>query len=262
MAPKSSTTHACPNCGKPTRGRFCSHCGSLAEASSCASCGGALQPGDRHCPECGAAVGVGGTAASAGAGSSGMDARTAWIVAGIAFTALILVVLLQWASDFRRNDAVGVADVGAMQQGATPMGGAPDITSPQAIDRLYNRIMRLKEEGKQDSVMFFAPMVLQLYQGGTMPPLDADQRYHFGTIANAAGNFDVERLQADSLLAQSPNHLLGLVMAARNARARNDAAAAARFEGQLRQAAAAERAKNLPEYEAHKNEIEAALGQK
>jgi hypothetical protein len=124
---------------------------------------------------------------------------------------------------------------------------------------LYDRIMRLRDEGKIDSVRFFAPMVMGLYDRPELQPLDADLRYDIGTVANAAQMYQIEKAQSDTILGAAPNHLLGLLMAARSARALGDMQKATEFEGRLTAAEAAERRKALPEYERHRAEIDEAI---
>lgn len=252
----------CPACGARARGRFCANCGAITEAASCAACDAALEPGDKHCSTCGEPVAGGGSAAA------GRPDRTPWIVAGIAFAALFLVVILQRANESRRQDALE-AGMGVPQAGAPagPMGGGGgpgnvDLSamSPREMaDRLFDRIMSLKEAGKTDSVQLFAPMAMNLYAGPELQPLDHDLRYDYGTVANAAGNHAVQKAQADTILATAPTHLLGLVLAIRAAHATGDAAAASRLEQRLVQAEPAERAKNLPEYQRHATEIDEVL---
>ena len=251
----------CLSCSRPVRGRFCSNCGAIAEASGCATCGSVLEAGDRHCAQCGAGVsGVAGTRRDQGQ-------RTAWIVAGIAFAALALSVVLQRASDRRARDAaaVGAAAPGIVAQ--SPDGGgalsaqALDSIPPRELfDRLYDRIMRLRQEGKVDSVRFFAPMA-QMLAERALQPLDADLRYDLGTIADAAGDYDTERAQADTILGSDPDHLLGLLLRMRAARATGDNAAATRYQRQLASTAPRELAKNRPEYQRHRPELDAAVRQ-
>jgi len=255
-----STLARCPNCDRPVRGRYCANCGATTEATACIACDAPLEPGDRHCSQCGESASGSPRLARARQGQ-----RTAWIVAVIAFVALGLTVLLKKAGEMRATDAAAVVDGGAMQTGAPAAGGsrlsAQDLASMpprEILNRLFNRIMMLHEEGKADSVRFFAPMFMTIYQREVQPG-DIDLRYDMGTVANAAGMLDEEKAQVDTVLAAAPDHLLGLLMAARNARARGLEADAKRYERRLVEVAATERAKQLPEYLSHENELEDAL---
>lgn len=259
---KSSSSTTCPNCDRAVRGRYCAHCGATTEAAACVSCDAPLEPGDRHCSQCGESA-----SGSPRLARARQSQRTAWIVAGIAFVALALMVVLQKASDMRARDAAAVADAGSVQAGAPAPGGGSRIsaqelasmTPRELMDRLYNKIMTLHEAGKTDSVSFFAPMFMSIYERPEVQPADADLRYHVGTVAYAAGMPDVEKAQADTVLSAAPDHLLGLLMAARNARARGAETEAKRFEKRLLDAESRERAKQLPEYRDHQSELDDAL---
>jgi hypothetical protein len=143
-----------------------------------------------------------------------------------------------------------------------PVPRAPDISamSPrERADRLYDRVMRLNDEGKRDSVDFFAQMVVSAY--GMLGPLDLDQHYDMGRIGEVTGATTLARAEADTILRADPTHLLGLVLAAHTATSSNQRAQATAYYRRLVAAAPAERAKGLPEYERHRNDIEAALSE-
>jgi len=156
----------------------------------------------------------------------------------------------------------GEAAIAAAGTAPTDAGRAPDISnlSPrERADRLYDRMMRLSSEGKTDSLQFFAPMALSVYQ--SLGPLDADLRYDFGRVAEVAGVADVARAQADSILASDSTHLLGLVLAVRASQLRGDSAAAVGFRQRLLAAERSESAKQLPEYQRHQSDILEALAE-
>ena len=165
----------------------------------------------------------------------------------------------------------GTRSAAAASSGDAPFAGgagtaeatrAPDISnlSPrERADRLYDRVMRLSSEGKADSVQFFAPMALSVYQ--SLGPLDADLRYDFGRVAEVAGVADIATAQADSILASDSTHLLGLVLAVRAAQLRGDNAAAGGYRKRLLAAEPSESAKRLPEYQRHQSDILEALAE-
>jgi hypothetical protein len=137
---------------------------------------------------------------------------------------------------------------------------APDIstmTPEEQATRLHDRVMALAERGRADSVQFFAPMAIGAYQ--RLDSLTADHRYDMGSIAYVAGEHDLARAQADTILARHPNHLLGLMLASRTARAAGDTPRAQALERRFVAAAEAERRRQLPEYRMHQREIDAAL---
>ncbi|HVE77925.1 MAG TPA: hypothetical protein VNA89_03635, partial [Gemmatimonadaceae bacterium] len=221
---------------------------------------GGAHTGARFCHRCGTPAGA---AAAPDAAPRGVTGALPWAVAGIALLALLALVAGQRfgrTPDGTAPAAVGAglppADAGA---GMGPGVRAPDISSlspRERADRLFNRIMAYHERGLADSVQFFAPMALAAYQQAA--PLDADQRYHFGRIGEVTGVAELARAQADTILRESPRHLLGLILAARAARMRGDEAAARDFDARLRVAAPSERGR-APEYAQHQNDIDAAL---
>jgi hypothetical protein len=139
---------------------------------------------------------------------------------------------------------------------------APDISSlsPQErADRLYNRVMLLASQGKLDSVQFFAPMAVQSYL--LLEPLNLDQRYDLGRIAEVAGALPLAKAQADTILRQHPSHLLGLILEARLATISGDTAQLHAYERRLITAQKAELATKRDEYSRHEDDINSALQQ-
>jgi hypothetical protein len=139
---------------------------------------------------------------------------------------------------------------------------APDISSltpAERAERLYDRIMGAAERGRADTVRFFMPMALQAY--AALGELNTDQRYDLGRLAEVAGDARIAGAQADTILRANPQHLLGLVLASRAARLRSDEAASLRYLERLARADAPERAKQLPEYLLHQNDIDIALAE-
>jgi hypothetical protein len=138
----------------------------------------------------------------------------------------------------------------------------PDISnmSPtERAERLFNRVMLLNTQGKTDSVLFFAPMAISAYQ--MLTPMSADQRYDLGRIAEVAGALPLARAEADTLLLEHPNHLLGLILGARIATLAGDAPAQKQFESRFLAAEKSELAKKLPEYDRHQDDITNALAE-
>ena len=276
-----ATPTTCPRCQAPGTGNFCASCGAPREGARCAGCATLLTAGARFCHRCGLAAGAapalaaGGDGATGGAPPAAGEGRGAanalpWAVAAIALLAVIALVagqrfaaargggldapsnaLPQAGLDDRSGFAGGPVQGGAMR--------APDISrmSPEErASRLYDRVMSLSEAGKRDSVMFFSPMALTAYQ--MLDSLTLDQRYDLGRIGAVSGSPELARAQADTILARAPTHLLGLILASNAAELRGDAAAQRQYLARFRAARAAELAKQLPEYQAHQAEINAA----
>lgn len=258
-ATDSRTT--CPICGAGAKGPFCAECGAVLNTSGCTGCGRPVAAGAKFCHHCGTPAGA--TRAPAPATGKIM----LWAVPGLAVLALVAFLIGQrvarGSSGSGTDDRAPLADspMGPGVSGAgAESGGVPDINSmtpEERANRLFDRVMRYSEEGKPDSARFFAPMAKEAYE--MLGPLDAHKRYDIGMIDVVSGDDASARAQADAILKQNPNHLLGLILAARSAGLRKDGAAQANFERRLRSVAATERAKALPEYLDHKPDIDNAL---
>ncbi|MEO5589769.1 MAG: zinc ribbon domain-containing protein [Gemmatimonadaceae bacterium] len=265
MTDPSTSEIACPACSALGSGRFCSSCGAPLGSSACVDCQAELSAGARFCHDCGRTV-----AADVRPSPVEAPARTAasslpWIVAAIALVTLLAFLAGNTFSS-RRGSSLDGSQNALPQAGLDDRGGpdapvrAPDISqlSPQErADRLFNRVMTLGSEGKTDSVLFFAPMAIESYR--MLSPLNLDQRYELGRIAEVAGALPLARAQADTILGENPTHLLGLILASRIASLETRSADQTRYDARLVAAADAERAKNLPEYTRHQQDITEAL---
>lgn len=190
-------------------------------------------------------------------------------MAAIALVALVALIAGQHFGRQRTAATTAGSDAGSVPPGSGPLFGAvpagqpPDISalSPaEAAVRLYNRVMGAHERGHADSVQMFAPMAITAYQ--MIGNLDLDQRYDLGRIGAVSGDARLARAEADTILAVYPTHLLGLILAGNAARMRKDTAAERTYHDKLLNTVAAERAKQLPEYVAHENDIALAVDAK
>ena len=262
-SPTAESTGVCPSCGSSAHGRYCANCGAPLAGATCVACSAALSPGAKFCHRCGNPAGA--AAAPAGSKTNSLP----WIVAALAFLALFAMAAGRGFNARRSNTIdgsqnalpqAGLDDRGAPVDDQSAGVRAPDIfsLSPQErADRLYNRVMLLATQGKADSVQFFAPMALTAYQ--MLAPLSADQRYDMGRIAEVAGALPLAKAQADTILRSSPNHLLGLILAARVASLSRDTTAQRRYETKFLSVEKTESARKLPEYERHQDDISGAL---
>jgi hypothetical protein len=249
----------------------------LGPASYCAACGAGLARGARFCHRCGTPAGEGapvartGAAEPAAASAGGLGAVLPWGVAFVALMALVAMVAGRNFGAAKGSQVDGSANALPTQEidgpalgSGTPGSGprAPDISSltpEQRADRLYERIMIYDEAGKRDSVAIFAPMALAAHE--LLENIDLDRRYHAGRIAEAVGLPDMALAQSDTILRGDANHLLGLILGARAARLANDESRAREFDARLLRVLDTERARRLPEYDLHVNEIELAVTQ-
>jgi len=246
----------CPTCKTESPvGRFCANCGATMQEMPCARCGTALATGSRFCHNCGSPVATAPVPASIAQLPAAPSSRIPWIIGGTATAALLILVVAQ-----RLNVATPPNTPAPPAAEAPPNMRAPDISqmSPrERAARLFDRIMRLNEEGKRDSVALFAAMAVPTFQA--LEPLDAHLRYDLGRIAAVAGMLDLAKAEADTVLKAQPRHLLGLILAAQVAQLNGDAAAALRFNNQLVASEASERAKGLEEYTLHDADIRTAI---
>jgi zinc ribbon protein len=208
---------------------------------NCQACGAALSPGARFCHKCGANTNPTTSA------SSGWKAGLPWGIAGLAVGALLVVVLMRGG---------GPAANGAPPIGAAPSAGggasALDISqmSPEErAQRLFDRVMRLQEEGKQDSVQFFLPMAIGTYQ--QLPAMTLDSHFDIGLLQLVGGDAAAALSEADTIRQQAPTHLFIFVLRARAAQAKNDTRATTQAYQDFLKNETAERARKRPEYAEH-----------
>lgn len=249
----------CPACNvEGPDGRFCAHCGALQNDAKCARCGTDVAAGVRFCHNCGTSVANSALPPAAVVLDAGAPrSRIPWIIGGTATAALLVLVIAQGLNT--GADSPG-APVAPPTEALAPAVRAPDIsqmTPRERAARLFDRIMRLAEEGKRDSVQLFASMAIPAYQ--SLEPLDAHLRYDLGRVAAAAEELDLAQAQADTILQAHGTHLLGLNLAAQVAEQRGNTSAATRLRERLLAAEAAERALGLEEYTLHDADIRAAL---
>jgi len=194
-----------------------------------------------------------------------------WSVAAIALLALIALAAgqrfnrpvggtLDAPSNALPQAGLGEGGVGPVDGGAGSINQAPTAPDISAMSpderatRLFDRIVRYDEEGKKDSVQFFAPMALAVFQ--SIPKPTTDQRYDLGRIGEVTGDYRLAKAQSDTILQANPTHLLALSLAARMS---IDPKQRADFERRIVAAEAGERAKNLPEYQGHAADVERAV---
>jgi lipoprotein NlpI len=143
------------------------------------------------------------------------------------------------------------------------MGGGPGVGRPPDISqmspeeratRLYNRVMTLHAAGKTDSAEFFLPMALQSYQ--MLPTLDIDARYHMGVLLLTGGDPAGALAEGDSIGRLAPTHLFGFVLRAQASELQHDSRRAQQAYRDFLKNEAAERARALPEYTDHAQNLD------
>jgi len=207
---------------------------------TCHACGATLSDGARYCHKCGA---------STQAPATGWRVGLPWGVAGLAVGALIGVLAMR-GSGGTAGSAAPDTPVAPFAGGGTTSGvGAPDISqmSPEErAQRLFDRVMRLDEAGKSDSVQFFLPMALGAYQ--QLPALSLDAHFDVGLLKLAGGDAAGALAEADTIHRETPTHLFADLLRARAFEAqRNTRGARAAYQSFLKNEAS-ERARRRPEY--------------
>jgi hypothetical protein len=227
---------------------------------NCATCNALLTPGSSFCHRCGTPVGGRASRPAVAAAASPQRSILPWVVAGAALLGLVIMVAAQQGRSEGPTGSPGAMGAGApLAQGAVRAPDISSLTPRERADRLYDRVMTMSAQGKADSAAFFASMAVGAYEA--LAPLDNDLRYDYGRMAEIAGELDLAQAQADSILRENPDHLLGLILRARVAQARNDTAGYQRLLARVISARETELAKSLEEYTRHRSDIDAAIAE-
>ena len=234
----------CPNCGAEDQtGKFCAACGAALDAT-CPSCGAAVPAGASYCTACGKPVGaeVGG----AGAGSS----LAPWVIGALSLAIVAVLVVFYLPDGSEPGPPTGATQAPFMGgEGGAPGGTGLSADMRTNADRLFNRIMTAAEQGNEAEVAQFMPMAIQAYE--MVEGLDNDGLFHLALLHLTAESPDPALATADRILADNPDHLLGLAVAAQAAEAAGQEAQATGYWQRFLDAYETEAAKPLPEYVDH-----------
>ena len=197
-----------------------------------------------------------------GKGSSGYIAtfmppvrsdRTTWLVA-MGITALALGGSAWLLLNPKRPAPAAAA---AAAPAAEFTGRGPDLgsmTSRQAFDRLFDRVLTAGEEGDTATAIRFTGHALAAYQ--QLDSVDADARYHAAILNAQVGRYPEALALGDSILADTPGHLLGILIHGTVARLRNDSAALAAARRDFLAAWSRDPGTGRPEYADHREAID------
>jgi tetratricopeptide (TPR) repeat protein len=144
----------------------------------------------------------------------------------------------------------------ATDPAATPLGPDAGFTGDLRTDadRLFNRVMAAAEEGRRDEVEQFMPMALQAYE--MVPDLDDDGLFHLAILYETASDYPMARATAERILADAPDHILGLGVAGSASAAAGDSATADAYFRRLLDGYQAEAGRLRPEYVDHQPMLE------
>lgn len=242
----------CPACGADGKGNFCSSCGGPLSTLKCSKCGLGNLPSQRFCTECGSSLPRRGGSSSSSVESAGTggNATLAWWVAGAAMVVLLLVLGYPVLSRGSGPDGARPAPAG--------MGGSPGASEPVDLTTmsleeqstiLFNRVMGSASAGDSADVAFFLPKALVIYE--QLSPTDPDGIFHFALLHQVGKDFKACLSKAQEGLAQVPDYLLLLAVAAEASVNLGDADGARALYGRFLEVYDAEMALMRPGYEHH-----------
>lgn len=237
-------TLTCPECGASSSGNFCSSCGAPLGERHCTACGHAITRGDRFCRGCGIALAAGAVRPR--------EPRAPWIVAGVLCCVAIAAVV--YAAGQRGTAAAptmaNAGNVGGTLDGrrAPPL---DDMTPREQFARLNDRVMAAAEAGDSTTVINFWPMAAGAYDNLLPGDRDIDARYHMATLHLLVGQFPPTLALADTILAESPDNLMGWYLRGVVAEFQGDSAAMRTAQAEFRRLFDAELAKGHDEYVHH-----------
>ena len=214
---------------------------------TCHACGATLSEGARYCHKCGASTTTVG---------SGWRVGLPWGIAGLAVGALIGVLAMR-SSGGAGGTATPSEPTAPFASGSAGV-AAPDISqmSPEErAQRLFDRVMRLDEAGKTDSVRFFLPMALGAYE--QLPALSLDAHFDVGLLKLAGGDAAGALAEADTIRRGVPTHLFADILRARALASQSNARGARDAYQRFLSNEPGERARRRPEYADRANLLDA-----
>lgn len=177
-------------------------------------------------------------------GDAGQGANIGWWMSGALMVGLILLIAYPVIS--RDRQVSPAAPSGATGAAAVDLSS---MTPREAADRLFNRVMTAVSTNDSTEVTSFLPMAIRAYE--LAEPLDADGTFHLSML-HLTATLDEEGLaDAEAILEELPDHLLGLAAAGDASLALGDTASARLYFTRWLDVYDVEIAKNVPEYLDH-----------
>jgi tetratricopeptide (TPR) repeat protein len=210
----------------------------------CPACGAARDPADRFCRKCGTPFGADAKPNGKMRGLTGLRAFGLAIIA----LAIVYAFLVFGRGDTGSPLTPQPIPIGAVGDPAGTASTQP-LTPRASADQLFNQAMSAHENADMAGAQRFIPMAITAYQ--QLSTIDLDARYHLALLALAAGRPQDALAQADTMMAEVPNHLLALSISARAHEALGDEDQAAQFWQRFLDAYTPDVAASRPEYMDH-----------
>jgi tetratricopeptide (TPR) repeat protein len=210
----------------------------------CQACGATRDAGDRFCRKCGTPFAADAKPNGKQRGLTGLRAFGLAVVA----LAVVYAFLLYGRRDTggqQQAQSIPISAVGS--PAGTP--STQPLTPRAAADQLFNQAMSAYETGDLTNAQRFVPMAITAYR--QLSSLDLDARYHLALLGLAGGRPQDALAQADTMLAEVPEHLLALSVSARVYETMGDEDGAARFWQRYLDAYTPDVAASRPEYMDH-----------
>jgi len=179
-------------------------------------------------------------------GDAGSGANIGWWMSGALMVGLILLIAYPVIGPDRQGSTPPAAPSGATGAAAVDLSS---MTPREAADRLFNRVMTAVSTNDSTEVESFLPMAIRAYE--LAEPLDADGTFHLSML-HLTATLDEEGLaDAEAILEELPDHLLGLAAAGDASLALGDTASARVYFTRWLDVYDVEIARDVPEYLDH-----------
>ena len=254
MSGKGGGGGTCPQCGKPASGNFCHHCGAAMGGRFCNKCGAKISGNAAFCNQCGAKAPGGGGGARASrrevAAETVGGKNAPWWIVGAAMFVLILVVGWTMVRPEGPSTPAGMPAGGGVDPNAPGTTDISQMSPREAADRLFDRVMRTISAGDTAGALGFQPMAINAFE--MAEPLDLDGMFHMALLQELSDP-SAALATARRMMESEPDHVLALGMAAESAARLGDQETAVTLFRKLLEVYDVQFARNLPEYEGHRN---------
>lgn len=165
---------------------------------------------------------------------------------------MVVLVAVGYPVLTRKNSQPGGSGAPAGTGATTGGSGLVDLTTMSLEEQgtiLFNRVMSSNGAGDTADVEFFLPKALIIYE--QIAPTDPDGIYHYALLYQVGGDYEAALAKAGEGLAEVPDYLLLLAVAAESSANMGDSTTARDFYTRLLNAYDAEIEIMRPGYEHH-----------